>query len=469
MRGRISLRFTTLLIIGDIIAILGAYSFAYIIRMKILDDPVQVFVSARTFFSSLLLLLPFNILIFSLIGLYKSQSSIAKLAGRLLVGAFSAMLFMIAVDYFHNNPIFPAKKVPLYGFIISILLLSLERGGLYLIRYLYHRLAIGLPSVIVIGDNAIAHTIVHDINAPGSGYQLKAVVGDRRLKWVTHKTFAEAVTDTTPDLIIQVTTAREPKVNSEYLDFAQKNYAEFKFVPSDINDLSDRLEMELFMDDVPVMSVKPTRLVGWCRVWKRLFDFVASLLGLIILSPIYLIIFIAEKIVDHSGSALFHQTRLTRGDQRFQLYKFRTQYAKYDGTTPEEAFAMMGKPELAKKYRKNGDFLENDPRVTPIGHFLRKYSLDELPQLFNVLRGDISLVGPRALIPEELDSYKEKHKILNVKSGITGLAQISGRRDLPWDQRRKLDIYYVQHWSFGLDAKILFQTFWQVIAGKGAK
>ncbi len=270
-------------------------------------------------------------------------------------------------------------------------------------------------------------------------------------------------------MIIQVTTKSEPKVNPEYLDYAQRHYAEFKFVPSDINDISDRLEMELFMDDVPVMAVKPTRLVGWGRIWKRLFDIICSLLGLIVLSPVFLIVYIAEKVVDPEGSALFHQTRLTRGDHRFRLYKFRTQYSKYDGTTPEQAFAMMGKPQLAKKYRRNGDFLEDDPRVTKIGHYLRKYSLDELPQLFNVLRGDISLVGPRALIPEELDNYEQKHKILNVKSGITGLAQISGRRDLPWDQRRKLDVYYVQHWSFGLDIKILFQTFWQVIAGKGAK
>ena len=469
MKGRITLRFIVCTIIGDVLAILAAYSFAYIIRMKLSSDPVKVFVSAKAFFQSLILLLPFNIAIFSMLGLYRHQSSFAQMIGRLLMGAFAAMLFMISVDYFHASTIFPAKKVPLYGLLISILLLALERSVLYLIRYLRHRFSSVLPRVIVIGDNAIAHTLVNDIREPGSGYTLQGVVGDRRLKWVTHKTLSDAVDNLPPDMIIQVTTKSEPKVNPEYLDYAQRHYAEFKFVPSDINDISDRLEMELFMDDVPVMAVKPTRLVGWGRIWKRLFDIICSLLGLIILSPVFLIVYIAEKVVDPEGSALFHQTRLTRGDHRFQLYKFRTQYSKYDGTTPEQAFAMMGKPQLAKKYRRNGDFLEDDPRVTKIGHFLRKYSLDELPQLFNVLRGDISLVGPRALIPEELDNYEQKHKILNVKSGITGLAQISGRRDLPWDQRRKLDVYYVQHWSFGLDIKILFQTFWQVIAGKGAK
>ena len=229
-----------------------------------------------------------------------------------------------------------------------------------------------------------------------------------------------------------------------------------------------REDNEVFMGDIPMMSVEPTRLVGWGRFIKRLFDIIASLLAIIILSPIFLLVYIAEKITDPHASAVFHQIRLTRGDQKFMLYKFRTQYAKYDGTTPEQAFKKMGQPELIKQYRDNGDFLDDDPRVTPIGKYLRRLSLDELPQLFNVLKGDISLVGPRALIPQELNKYEQKHKILNVKSGITGLAQISGRRDLPWEQRRKLDVYYVQHWSFALDIQILFKTAWQVFTSKGA-
>ena len=113
--------------------------------------------------------------------------------------------------------------------------------------------------------------------------------------------------------------------------------------------------------------------------------------------------------------------------------------------------------------------MADDPRFGKWSKFLRKTSLDELPQFFNVLIGDISLVGPRALIPQEINAYSQKHSILNVKSGITGLAQVSGRRDLPWEQRRKLDVYYAQHWSFGLDMKILVSTAWQVLTGRGAE
>jgi undecaprenyl-phosphate galactose phosphotransferase len=136
---------------------------------------------------------------------------------------------------------------------------------------------------------------------------------------------------------------------------------------------------------------------------------------------------------------------------------------------PEEGFELMGKPELAKTFRKNGDFLANDPRLTKLGLFMRKTSLDELPQLINVLKGDISLVGPRALVPRELNSYERKHAILSVKSGLTGLAQISGRKDINFEERRKLDIYYVQNWSFWMDITILLRTFRAVINGSGAK
>ena len=470
MKGRFSLFFTVLLMIGDALAIVGAYSIAFILRVKISDTPIATAVAADTYLESLLVLLPFVIIIFSITGLYRTvrNDSALATAGKLLLGAFMAMLFMVFIDYFHPSIIFPAKKVPLYGLVISIIFLAIERGILYLLRYLRNRSNVGLPSVLVIGDNETAKLLVRDIERPSSSYRLQGVVGDGRLKWTTYKTFDEAVANFLPNIIIQVTSTEKPKVDSKVLAFAQKNYIDFKFVPSDVNDLSDHVEMELFMGDIPMMSVEPTRLVGWGRFVKRLFDIIASLLAIIILSPIFLLVYIAEKITDPHASAVFHQIRLTRGDHKFMLYKFRTQYAKYDGTTPEQAFKKMGRPELIKQYRDNGDFLDDDPRVTPIGKYLRRLSLDELPQLFNVLRGDISLVGPRALIPQELNKYEQKHKILNVKSGITGLAQISGRRDLPWEQRRKLDVYYVQHWSFALDIQILFKTVWQVFTSRGA-
>ena len=142
---------------------------------------------------------------------------------------------------------------------------------------------------------------------------------------------------------------------------------------------------------------------------------------------------------------------------------------EYSGMTAEEAFIKMGKPQLIKKYRKAGDYMKNDPRITKVGGFLRKTSLDELPQLFNILKGDISLIGPRALLPGELRDYGDRSLILTVRSGLTGFAQVSGRRDIPFEERRALDTYYVRNWSLMLDLSIFFKTIVVVIRGEGAK
>ena len=227
------------------------------------------------------------------------------------------------------------------------------------------------------------------------------------------------------------------------------------------------IEVDLF-HGVPVIAVHQTALIGWGRVVKRLMDILFGGTILIIASPVMLLIALTEM-MSGAGSVFFRQVRLTRFDQKFKVFKFRSQYQKYDGTSPEEAFTMMGKPELGKIYRDNGDCLDNDPRITKLGKFLRTTSLDELPQLFNVIRGDISLIGPRALVPQELALYAKRHSILSVKSGLTGLAQVSGRRNISFEERRKLDLYYVQNWTFWGDIIILIKTFWIVLLRKGSK
>lgn len=470
MRSKNFILLSLVTLVSDALAIIASYVLAFILRVKISDIPVYHSIPSEVYLQSLLLLLPCVIFIFSLLGLYrfKNNNTLRQTAGKLIIGAALAMVFMAFIDYFHPVTIFPAKLVLIYGFIISIILLFITRGVIGLALYLLHRFAWAAESVLIVGDGEIARLLVNDIKRPTSKYSLCGVVGDKRFKFVNFHSFKEAIEHIKPDIIIQVSDKTQPQIDPEILQFAERHYIDFKFIPSDVNNLSNQAVPELFMGDIPLISIEPTKLVGWGRFAKRAFDIVFSLLGILLLSPLFIFVYVAEKITDRKASAIFCQTRLTRGDKKFKLYKFRTQYAKFDGTTPEQAFTKIGQPELIKQYRDNGDFLYNDPRVTTLGRVLRRLSLDELPQLFNVLRGDISLVGPRALIPEELNSFDKKHLILNVKSGITGLAQISGRRDLPWQQRRELDVYYVQNWSFGLDLIILWRTVWQVFTSKGA-
>ncbi len=209
--------------------------------------------------------------------------------------------------------------------------------------------------------------------------------------------------------------------------------------------------------------------MGGARIYKRIFDLFFGTLGAIVASPFMLVIYILQKIFDPHAPAIYRDTRLTRFNRQFALLKFRSIKPEYNGLTPEEAFEKMGKPELATKYRAQGDYLKNDPRYTKFGRFLRKTSLDELPQLINVVKGDLSLVGPRALQPHELKNYGDRGLILSVKSGITGLAQVSGRRNISFNERRSLDVYYVQNWTPGMDITILFRTVGIVLKHDGAK
>ena len=249
---------------------------------------------------------------------------------------------------------------------------------------------------------------------------------------------------------------------------AIENHLSYAFVPQQDRLLSQLNSVEI-VGGLPVIDVRVTKLFGLGRFWKRAMDIVLGVIGLVTASPIMLLMVVIMKISEPKGKIFFRQTRLTRHDREFQIFKFRSNKIAYNGLSPEEAFKKMGRPELIKQYRENGDQLENDPRITAIGRFMRVTSIDELPQLINVIKSDISLVGPRALVPQEINQYKRKSTILAVKSGLTGLAQVMGRRDISFEERRRLDIYYVQNWSLLLDVQILFKTVMSVLFRRGAK
>jgi undecaprenyl-phosphate galactose phosphotransferase len=227
------------------------------------------------------------------------------------------------------------------------------------------------------------------------------------------------------------------------------------------------IQVELFRSSIPVIAVHQTALIGWGRIVKRFTDVIAGTIASLIALPFMVLIALLVKILDPRGPIIYKESRLTRFGHMAKIYKFRTMKRTYSGMTPEDAFTRMELPELIKKYRDNGDRLPDDPRISTVGRFLRRTSLDELPQLINIVKGDISFVGPRALQPHELEQYANKDLILAVKSGLTGLAQISGRRDISFDERRKLDLYYVQNWNLWMDLVILVKTIRVVLRRSG--
>ena len=240
------------------------------------------------------------------------------------------------------------------------------------------------------------------------------------------------------------------------------------FVPSETALSSHFGEMEL-IGNTPAVMVMATPLSGGYAAIKRGFDILFAFVAIVVTLIPMMLVWLALKLTDFKNSAIYADERLTQYNRRFKCYKFRSMKPEYSGMPAEKAFRLMGKPELIKKYRKDGDYLKNDPRITRIGRFLRRTSLDELPQFFNILKGDISLIGPRALLPGELRDYGDRSLILTVKSGLTGFAQVSGRRDISFEERRALDIYYVRNWSLMLDLSIFFKTIAVVLKGEGAK
>jgi len=211
---------------------------------------------------------------------------------------------------------------------------------------------------------------------------------------------------------------------------------------------------------LPLLHVDHAELTGGKQVIKSVFDRISAALALVLLAPLFMIIALSIKISDQ-GPVFFRQIRVGKDSRQFTVWKFRTMVVDAEARKAELLAHNDGNGALFKMRR--------DPRVTRAGAWLRRYSLDELPQLFNVLIGNMSLVGPRPALPVEVADYQDHmRRRLAVRPGITGLWQVSGRSDLPWDEAERLDLRYVENWSLALDLQILWKTMSAVTHGSGA-
>jgi exopolysaccharide biosynthesis polyprenyl glycosylphosphotransferase len=211
---------------------------------------------------------------------------------------------------------------------------------------------------------------------------------------------------------------------------------------------------------LPLLHVEQPEFVGPRRVVKAVIDRLGALVAVVLLSPLLLLIALVVKLTSR-GPVFFRQERVGLNGTRFRLWKFRSMYA--------DAEARRASLEEFNEHDGVLFKIRRDPRVTPVGRHLRRWSLDELPQLFNVLSGVMSLVGPRPPLPEEVDRYRtDVRRRLLVKPGLTGLWQVSGRSELTWEESVQLDLHYVENWSVALDLMILWKTMFAVLKGHGA-
>ena len=239
-------------------------------------------------------------------------------------------------------------------------------------------------------------------------------------------------------------------------------------VKEELNDVvgEEAILQETTINNINIMKKDKTNKKVLHKFTKRIIDIIGSIIGILILIPTTLIIYLARKVLKEDKGPLFYeQLRYGKNGKVFRLYKFRSMCIGADKKLKEY---LENNDEAREEFEKTHK-LQNDPRITKIGNFLRKSSLDELPQMINILKGDMSFVGPRPVVEKEVEEYgTNKDKFLSVRPGLTGYWQVNGRSNTTYEERMKMELYYVDNCSLWLDIKIFFKTFITVFKKEGA-
>lgn len=377
---------------------------------------------------------------------------------------------MAIITFFFFNRTFPFSRLAiLYSWTLSIFFIILGRALINSIQKGFIKIGIGKRNILFIGNNKITEELSSQLSK-NSSYKILGLIGKEGIKGTVKRLGSISQLEyiikkrKIDEIILTEDPSKEMK-EIEILELCNLKHITYRFVPNLVDVQRTNIDIETIAA-IPIITLKPTPLDGWGKVSKRILDIIGAVFGFIIFSPILLITAIAIKL-DSKGPILF--TKLDNGSpvkrvgqegKLFKFYKFRSMQPNTHN---------LRYTELAEKnLRTSGPLIkiEKDPRVTKIGNFIRKFSIDELPQLWNVLIGNMSLVGPRPHLPEEVAKYKKHHKfVLTIKPGLTGLPQINGRSDLDFEKEMKLDRYYIENWSILLDIKIIFKTIGVILKG----
>lgn len=395
------------------------------------------------------------LVILGLFGLYALKVSESLAVEIRKIFAVTIIWLMAAITYYFFIREFPFSRLVLfYATALLFVFVSIGRIAVKNIQRYTLRRGIGKRRIVLIGDNAIGRELEIFFQETSTAVVVGIVKNFEALRQlVQERRHIEEIIQTQDDHELAV----------EVIEFCRERHLQYHFVPDLLELHQANIEISA-LAGIPVISLRPTSLDGWGKVLKRSFDIFASVLGLAVLAPFFVIIALIIKI-DSRGTVFFRYlddgakaSRIGERGRPFQCLKFRTMVTG----THELRYTSLAD----RNVRKGTPLVKIalDPRVTRVGRMLRRFSLDELPQLWNVLRGEMSLVGPRPHLPEEVAKYDRHHKfVLTIKPGITGLAQISGRSDLPFEEEVRLDTFYIENWSIFLDLKILLKTLFVVL------
>jgi len=456
--------FTAILVPLDLIALILAGLTAYFLRFNALTEirPVFFEIPFNLYLGGVIVISIIWLIIFVFAGLYQMRMKrrwIDEIIKIIMACSAGVMLIIIAV--FMSRELFSSRFIILAGWILGIAYVAFTHTIVRLVKRVHVKRGLGIYNIILVGQDKIAEEIASTIyRQAGLGYKILERVKNE--VDINQEKLAELKKQYNGriDEIVQADPNLPREVNEDLLDFCNQNHIVFKYTADMFNTQATNIRVETIAG-IPVIEIKKTPLEGWGRVWKRVVDIMGSFFGLLILLPFLIIVAIVIKI-DSSGPIFVALKRVSEKRKLFKVYKFRSMVINADKM----------KKDLLKQNERSGPLfkMENDPRVTRFGRFIRRFSIDELPNLWNVLRGDMSLVGPRPHEPEEVSSYNAHHKrLLDIRPGITGMAQISGRADLDFEDEVRLDTFYIESWSIKLDFHILLKTPWVVVSRKGAK
>jgi exopolysaccharide biosynthesis polyprenyl glycosylphosphotransferase len=454
--------YSLLLLPVDAVALLLAGLLTWYLRFKtdfLGLDPAGTVLSLHSFFIIAAAIIPAYLIIFAIARLYvdhREQRYLDELF-RVLLGLSTGTLGLIVFLFFRQE-VDTSRFLIIATWILGILFVAIGRYGVRIYERIERKRGIGVHKVIIIGENDTSRRLRRNFREhPEQGVQVVAVIGHQDAGRIVRE-ITEYLETHQPSEIIQTDPTLRQSSVEHLLDFCDEHRLRYKFTPNIFETQATNIGIGT-VAGIPIVELKHTPLEGWGRIGKRALDIAGSSLGLIILSPVYALIAIAIK-MDTEGPVFERMARVGNGGE-FKLYKFRSMIKN----------ARFMKQKLMKYNERTGPLfkMKNDPRITLVGRFIRRTSLDELGQLINVFKGEMSLVGPRPHEPEEVAKYQRHHrKLLTIKPGITGLAAISGRSDLDFEDEVRLDTYYIEHWSLLLDLKILLRTIPVVLARRSA-
>lgn len=436
--------------------------------------PIVYHLQLGEFLNAAMNILPFLLLIFALLGLYNLRGTRAftNELGKIII-AISLGLLVFILFFFFNQSLFPSRFIVLATWGLGIVFMFIGRLILRAIQGQLFLKGIGLHKLVIVnGKNSHTGIIEQVYKNKSYGYQIIKEIDFNETTLAELEVLYEKGKI---DEILQANPSLSDVANLQLVEFARNKGLQFSFVPN-LFEVQRNVVETSSVKGIPVISLKNTPLDGWGKVAKRVLDIFASSLCLLVTSPLFILIALAIKL-DSKGKIIYIATR-GGSDEDFKFYKFRSMFShmsvgdRYGGDAAEKI-----RLELWKKNDRGGaegPFLKikSDPRVTRVGRFLRKTKLDEIPQFWNVLKGDMSMVGPRAHVLDEVDRYRNRYRrMFSIKPGTFGMSQIAQMSwlDLPFEEEIKLNTYYIENWSLWLDIKILAKSFWLLMFRSGSK